>query len=203
MDNVSRYGRFHRRAAPLRWPQLQRRFRPGRWLSRYGGFLLLVLSVGAIAGHNLWQSGGFAAPAPASALFAVHAVDGDTLRADGQRIRLSGIDAPELAQTCRNAQGQTWSCGAASRRHLAALVAQGGVACTRRGEDRYGRMLATCSAVGVADIGEAMVRDGYAVNYGRYTSAYAGAEREAGAARRGLWQGAFDNPEAWRHARSR
>lgn len=181
----------------------------GRWSARYAGFIFLVLCFGGILFHNAWQSGVLVRPhtTPSQPLIAVHAVDGDTLSARDsgkvQRIRLSGIDAPELAQTCRDAQGRTWSCGTAARSRLAALVMQGGVMCTKRGEDRYGRMLATCSAAGLADIGEAMVRDGHALNYGRYTSDYASAEREARAARRGLWQGEFDNPEDWRHARTR
>ncbi len=172
-----------------------------RSVPRFAGVAAFLLLLGGLALFQAWQSRAVVAPGPA--LLAVEAVDGDTLRANGQRIRLNGIDAPELAQTCRDGQGRTWPCGRAAREQLASLVAQGGVTCTRRGEDRFGRMLATCSAAGIADIGEAMVRDGYAVNYGRYTSAYAGAEREAGTARRGLWQGAFDNPEEWRHARSR
>jgi endonuclease YncB( thermonuclease family) len=172
-----------------------------RRVPRFAGLVVFVLMLGGLALFQAWQSRAVVAPGPA--LLAVQAVDGDTLRAQSQRIRLSGIDAPELTQTCRNAHGQVWSCGAASRQHLAALIARGGVTCTRRGEDRYGRMLATCSAAGIADIGDAMVRDDHALNYGRYTSDYAGAEREARAARRGLWQGEFDNPEDWRHARQR
>lgn len=171
-----------------------------RRVPRFAGVVVFALMLGGLALFEAWQSRAVVVPAPA--VLAVQAVDGDTLRAEGQRIRLSGIDAPELAQTCRDAQGRAWSCGAAARDHLATL-ARHGVTCTRRGEDRYGRMLATCSAAGIADIGEAMVRDGHALNYGRYTSDYAGAEREARAARRGLWQGEFDNPEDWRHARPR
>jgi endonuclease YncB( thermonuclease family) len=170
-----------------------------RRVPRFAGLVVFALMLGGLALFQAWQSRAVVVPA----LLAVEAVDGDTLRAQGRRIRLSGIDAPELAQTCRDARGQAWSCGAASRQHLAALIAQGGVTCTRRGEDRYGRMLATCSAAGIADIGDAMVRDGHALNYGRYTSDYTGAEREARAERRGLWQGEFDNPEDWRHARQR
>lgn len=184
MSTVIQFGRRRRRAP------------------RFAGLVVFALLLGGLALFQGWQSRAVVAP-PTPALLGVEAVDGDTLRAKGQRIRLNGIDAPELSQTCRDAQGQAWSCGTAARSHLAALVARGGVTCSKRGEDRYGRMLATCSAAGIADIGDAMVRDGHALNYGRYTSDYAGAEREARAARRGLWQGAFDNPEGWRHARPR
>lgn len=177
-----------------------------RGMPRFAGLALVGLVLCGLALFQTWQGGALIAPAPSPALAAVRAVDGDTLSAQdqgkAQRIRLSGIDAPELSQTCRNAQGRSWSCGMAARSHLAGLVGRGYVTCTRRGEDRYGRMLATCAATGVPDIGDAMVRAGYAVNYSRYTSDYASAEREARAARRGLWQGEFDNPEDWRrHAR--
>lgn len=184
MSTVIQFGRRRRRAP------------------RFAGLALFALMLGGLALFQAWQSRAVVAP-PTPALLAVEAIDGDTLRAEGQRIRLAGIDAPELVQTCRDVRGQAWSCGTASRAHLAALVAQGSVICTKRGEDRYGRMLVTCSATGVADVAEAMVRDGHALNYGRYTSDYAGAEREARAARRGLWRGTFDNPEDWRHARPR
>jgi endonuclease YncB( thermonuclease family) len=177
-----------------------------RGVPRFAGLALLVLVLCGLVLFQTWRSGHIVLPQakPSPLLFAVRAVDGDTLSAQSQRIRLSGIDAPELSQTCRDARGRPWSCGTAAHGRLSALLAQGGVTCTRRGEDRYGRMLATCAAAGVADIGEAMVRAGYALNYSRYTSDYANAEREARAARRGLWQGDFDNPEDWRrrHARA-
>jgi len=46
-------------------------------------------------------------------------------------------------------------------RRLAEWVAQGDVACSPRGRDRYSRTLAVCSARNVPDIGEVMVREGY------------------------------------------
>ncbi len=210
MGTVSSFDRMLRR--PRRAQRLRSLLRPpsrpgfGSILRRYFGFLLLAGCAGVMALANLWREAATAA-VPPSAFTAVRAVDGDTLSAqqDGktQRIRLAGIDAPELRQTCRDAHGRDWSCGAAARMRLAALVAQGAVACTSQGEDRYGRLLAICSAGNVTDLGAELVRGGYAVNYSRYTSDYAAAERDARAARRGIWQGAFDNPEDWRHAKTR
>jgi hypothetical protein len=40
-------------------------------------------------------------------------VDGDTLAIGAQRIRLQGIDAPEIDQTCLDGTGTLWRCGAA------------------------------------------------------------------------------------------
>jgi endonuclease YncB( thermonuclease family) len=133
----------------------------------------------------------------------VRVIDGDTLRAAGGRIRLSGIDAPELSQTCRDAQAHEWSCGQAAKARLVELVSRGDVACAARGHDRYGRTLAVCSAGDVADLGAALVRDGYAVDYRRYSSDYLAAEDEARAARRGIWQGDFERPENWRRRHPR
>ncbi len=90
-------------------------------------------------------------------------------------------------------------CGQAARKRLVELVNLVEVSCSTRSQDRYGRALAVCSAGAVPDLGEALVRDGYALNYSRYTSAYVSAERAARAARRGIWQGNFENPERWRH----
>ncbi len=42
------------------------------------------------------------------------AVDGDTLRVGPVGVRLWGIDAPETAQTCLDAVGASYACGAAS-----------------------------------------------------------------------------------------
>jgi endonuclease YncB( thermonuclease family) len=58
-----------------------------------------------------------ALPAPALATMVegrARVVDGDTLEVGGRKVRLFGIDAPELDQTC-DAEGQLWACGAEAR----------------------------------------------------------------------------------------
>jgi len=125
-------------------------------------------------------------------------IDGDTLVWKGRRIRLHGMDAPEIDQTCRDADGSIYMCGWRARRHLKELVAGRPVFCDRVTTDRYGREIAVCLVDGT-DIGERMVRDGWAVAYIRYSRAYAWAENEARRERRGLWSGSFTMPETWRH----
>ena len=176
---------------------------PFRRLRRYFGFLALAaLMIGASA-FALWPTHDTIAPRAVAAAY-VRVIDGDTLHVDGKNIRLTGIDAPELSQTCRDAQAREWPCGQAAKARLIELVSRGEVVCTARGHDRYGRTLAVCSVRDIVDLGEALVRAGYAVNYRRYTSDYLAAEHEARGARRGLWQGEFENPENWRrhHPRS-
>jgi len=41
---------------------------------------------------------------------AIMVIDADTWDVGGQRVRVFGIDAPELAQTCKKPDGTTWAC---------------------------------------------------------------------------------------------
>lgn len=124
---------------------------------------------------------------------AVRVADGDSLEISGERVRLEGIDAPELHQDCGEG-AKAWPCGIQARGALAALVAQGEVSCRPVDEDRYGRAVARCT-VGGADIGAALVRQGWAVTLGL---AYRAEERAARAAGAGIWSGPFDMPADWR-----
>lgn len=121
-----------------------------------------------------------------------HIVDGDTLDLAGRRIRLVGIDAPELQQTCGTSTGGTWACGTEARAALRTLAA-GSIACAPSGTDRYGRTLAACKQAG-QDVAAALVDAGLALGGERY-------RREEDAARasgRGIWQGRFVAPADWR-----
>ena len=84
--------------------------------------------------------------APASAGASCTVVDGDTLRCGGERVRLLGIDAPELPGHCQ--QGRRCAPGDpyASTRSLRAALRLGPVVIRRVGTDRYGRTLALVRA---------------------------------------------------------
>lgn len=70
------------------------------------------------------------------------AVDGDTLRCGAERIRLVGIDTPELPGHCRAGRTCVEGDAAAATRSLTRAI-DGPLTVTRTGEDRYGRTLAT------------------------------------------------------------
>ncbi|VAW20647.1 hypothetical protein MNBD_ALPHA12-785 [hydrothermal vent metagenome] len=123
-------------------------------------------------------------------------VDGDTIRLKGQRIRILGIDAPEMKQTCKTSQGAIWACGQKSRQYLLSMLASKNLVCESRARDIYARLLARCMLDGV-DIGATMVRSGMAISYYDYKSEESQAKRE----RVGVWQGEFIKPRAWRNAR--
>jgi endonuclease YncB( thermonuclease family) len=123
-------------------------------------------------------------------------IDGDTLELGGRRLRLAGIDAPELDQSCERGGGP-YRCGEVAREALRNL-ARAGVSCAISGQDRYGRGLATCTADGL-DVGQRLVRAGLAVAYGRYEAD----ERHAASLGLGLWAGRFERPADWRKAHQR
>lgn len=148
-------------------------------------------------------------------------VDGDTIEIGGRTIRLQGIDAPESAQPCEDAEGVAWRCGKAATEALDRLAGGRTVSCRqdpRDAEDRYGRALAMCFVLrpggSEEDVQLALLRAGLAVAYRRYLdyregearphkAAFIAAELEARRARRGLWAGRFTLPEEWRAARRR
>lgn len=119
---------------------------------------------------------------------AFRAADGDSLILDGQRMRLKGIDAPELSQTCERA-GQDWSCGRTAQRALQQLVSEGDTQCGGNERDRYDRLLVVCRSH-AGDINARMVSSGMAVSYGGYQRE----ETQARAQKVGLWAGHFEMP---------
>ena len=95
--------------------------------------------------------------------------DGDSLRCQGERVRLVGIDAPEMAESprCKDGRRVRSDChegrAVASRDFLRSLT-RGEVRCTVTGRDAYGRALARCMSDGV-DLNTAMLRAGMARRY--------------------------------------
>lgn len=125
-------------------------------------------------------------------------VDGDSLELAGERIRLKGIDAPELAQNCRR-EGASWPCGRESLKALRRKINGQAVSCEGAEFDRHERLLAFCKANGVA-LNKWMVEEGWAVSYG---VSFKAEERAAKAAGRGLWAGEFEMPHIWRRQNPR
>ena len=126
--------------------------------------------------------------------------DGDTLTIEGKRIRLHGIDAPEMSQSCRINQIE-YACGIVARNALIGFAAGSHIRCHRLDVDRYGRDVSQCW-VGDFDLSAGMVRAGLAVAYRKYSHAYVTDEAHAKARKRGMWKGSFTMPWDWRAGRS-
>jgi len=159
-------------------------------MRRWRGLLLRISIIAALIFAAFWAAGRDDITGRAIVN------DGDTITVDGSRIRIFGIDAPELGQTCRDRNQATYACGRLAQRHMARLT-RSTVTCDVVETDRYGRAVAICRSGGT-DLGEAMVAAGWARAYLSYSLRYAPAESKARAAGRGLWDGEFDDPWAFR-----
>lgn len=137
-----------------------------------------------------------AGPAWAGPAGTATVIDGNTVEVAGARLRLHGIDAPDLDQPCR-LRGRTQPCGVIARAALMDLTAGAELECEARGQDAAGRALATCSADGY-DVAEGMVYTGWALARAGAPPRYHEVQRQAETARRGLWQGQFTAPAEWR-----
>ena len=83
--------------------------------------------------------------------------DGDSLRSGELRIRLHGMDAPEMRQSCTKG-GVSYACGLAAQAYLETMLASSGeVRCEHLDTDRYQRLIMRCYHRGI-DIAAAMVR---------------------------------------------
>ena len=127
-------------------------------------------------------------------------VDGDTIHTEGHKIRLLGIDTPEMRQTCQTQDGADWPCGKMARDLVVGVLdAQGALWCRITGRDRYQRLLGQCFAgrddSGI-DIQHMLVRSGFAV--AEYTATYRAQEAAAQRGKNGLWRVSFLRPKDWR-----
>lgn len=138
-----------------------------------------------------------AAPAFAGA---TRVVDGDTLAIGDVTYRLHGIDAPEYGQKCNKSGGGTWPCGKAAVKAMEKLVDGADVTCNDYGNDDYGRTLSVCIVDG-RDINAAMVEQGNAWAYRRFSDDYAANEDHARAERMGIWQA--PTKPAWEYRAAR
>ncbi|BCH32658.1 succinoglycan biosynthesis protein exoi [Mesorhizobium sp. L-8-10] len=131
-------------------------------------------------------------------------VDGDTIEIHGERIRINGIDAPESRQLCTDGAGKTYRCGQVAALALDDfLKAARPTTCHKVDRDRYGRMVARCTAGG-KDVAEWLVRNGHALDWPKYSKgAYAAAQNKARQDRIGMWQGEFVEPWEWRKQQRR
>lgn len=123
-------------------------------------------------------------------------VDADTISIHGARIRLDGVDAPESWQTCHDAGGKLYRCGARAAEALDELLAASRpTRCKQVDTDRYGRVVAICWTNAGVEVNAAMVSSGWAVDWPRYSRhRYQPHQAEAKRHKRGVWSGAFTLP---------
>ena len=135
-------------------------------------------------------------------------IDGDTVHINNKKIRLEGIDAPEIKQQCKKPFlkisviigfefSKNHSCGVIAKKKLIDKINYSKIKCITSSKDRYKRFLATCYK-GKVNLNKWLVRNGYAVAYKRYSKDYVKDEEHAKENKLGLWEGPFIRPEKWR-----
>ncbi|MFC0407798.1 thermonuclease family protein [Roseomonas elaeocarpi] len=127
----------------------------------------------------------------------VHVVDGDTLRLGDQVVRLDGVQAPPRGETCVDAAGRSFDCGAAAAEKLASLVAHHAVDCQLHGSDAFSRSLGICRSA-ETEVNAQLVAEGWALASGETLLAK---EDQARSRRLGLWASGVVPPAEWQERR--
>ena len=123
-------------------------------------------------------------------------VDGDTIHLNGEKIRFTGIDTPELKQTCIK-EGVINPCGVIAKEILIEKISDNKVVCISEGKDQYKRTLAECF-VNNESLSSYLVRSGYAFAYRKYSKKFISDEDYAKANKIGMWSMKFDYPWDYR-----
>ena len=126
----------------------------------------------------------------------IKVVDGDTIHLNGKKIRFTGIDTPELKQTCIK-EGFIDPCGVTAKEILILKIGDNKVECISEGKDQYKRTLAECFVNGES-LSSHLVRSGYAFAYRKYSKKFIHDEDYAKANKIGMWAMKFDYPWDYR-----
>ena len=123
-------------------------------------------------------------------------VDGDTIVLNGEKIRFSGIDTPELKQTCMQGD-QEVACGMSAKLLLVKKIGNKTPKCINEGKDYFKRTLAECFVNGES-LSSFLVRSGYAFAFRKYSKKFVEDEEFAKENKLGLWSMTFQYPWDYR-----
>ena len=123
-------------------------------------------------------------------------VDGDTIHLNGEKIRFTGIDTPELKQICLKESIKNF-CGITAKQILIDKIGNNIVECISEGKDQYKRTLAECF-INNESLSSYLVRSGYAFAYRKYSKKYIIDEDYAKVNQLGIWSMKFEYPWIYR-----
>ena len=128
--------------------------------------------------------------------YEIKIIDGDTIHLNNEKIRFTGIDTPELKQTCSK-NNEIIYCGIQARQLLINKIGKNKVNCVREDKDQYNRTLAECF-VNDLSLSRFLVREGYAFAYRKYSKKFIEDENFAKNNNMGMWSMKFEYPWDWR-----
>ena len=123
-------------------------------------------------------------------------IDGDTIHIKNNKIRLHGIDAPEIKQTCK-IDKEEWFCGKQSTNELKKIINNQSVECVVNDIDIYNRYVAICVSNNI-NLNQWMVKNGWAIAYRYYSTDYIIEEKYARDNILGIWKSEFLKPYQYR-----
>ena len=119
-------------------------------------------------------------------------IDGDTIVLNVEKIRFSGIDTPELKQTCLK-DNEKVGCGMLAKKLLVNKIGNNTPICIGKKKDFYKRTLAECFVNGES-LSKFLVRSGYAFAYRKYSTKFVEDENFAKTKKLGMWSMTFQYP---------
>lgn len=95
-------------------------------------------------------------------LSSIFVVDGDTIYNDGMKIRLWGINAPEMSTVA----------GRKAKNGLMSLIKDSNLTCNQIDTDHYGRLVSQCFLEDGRDLACVMVENGWANDWPLFSGGY-------------------------------
>ena len=123
-------------------------------------------------------------------------IDGDTIHIGSNKIRLHGIDAPELNQNCLF-NDKVWNCGKESKKFLINFINNKKISCKLIDKDRYKRHIGICFKDKI-NLNKKIVQEGWAIAYRYYSKDFVDDENIAKINKLGIWKGDFEEPYLFR-----
>jgi endonuclease YncB( thermonuclease family) len=126
----------------------------------------------------------------------IYIIDGDTIHIGSKKYRFSGIDTPEMKQTCGK-DNKIIMCGVLAKNALIKKISNRPVLCKEETIDRYKRIIAECF-INNDSLSKYLVRNGHAFAYRKYSKKFIEDEQYAKENKLGLWSMTFEYPWEYR-----
>ena len=112
-------------------------------------------------------------------------------------LKLYGIDAPDMSQTCLTKRSEKYPCGRTAKKKLEKLLLNKPISCQLIAPYAPSKFYAVCEIQGY-DVGATMVSVGWAVADRKVSDVYIPYENQARKKDEGLWSGKFVAPWEYR-----